>query len=71
MSCRRHIEEGLWVHQPQHLASRAREPVIEAALRDVASTPETRFRLSSTKFSGGQRQRHPVARAVGSSPTSS
>jgi microcin C transport system ATP-binding protein len=61
------IEEGLWVHHPG-LARAERERRVVAALNDVGLDPGTRFRYPH-EFSGGQRQRMAVARALVLEPT--
>ena len=56
------VAEGLSVHQPQ-LSQEQREARVIKALRDVGMDPDTRFRYPH-EFSGGQRQRFSIARAV-------
>jgi microcin C transport system ATP-binding protein len=56
------IKEGLKVHHPD-MTERQRDERVVQALNDVGLDPATRFRFPH-EFSGGQRQRMAVARAV-------
>jgi microcin C transport system ATP-binding protein len=61
------IQEGMWIHLP-HLSRAECEQRVIKALEDVGLNPETRHRYPH-EFSGGQRQRMAVARAIVLEPT--
>ena len=61
------IQEGMWIHLP-HLSRHECEQRVIKALEDVGLNPETRHRYPH-EFSGGQRQRMAVARAIVLEPT--
>ena len=67
MSIAEIIREGLSVHHPD-MPEHERDARVVQALNDVGLDPATRFRFPH-EFSGGQRQRMAVARAIVLEPT--